>query len=309
MDPRKDRISRRRLLTLGGIAAIGAAGSLVVPAAAAGRQPPGQLKKQARVQQRMLSTTPTREPTATPAPASTPAPIGAPASTATPEPTGIPAPTSTATPPATGLYRALDTDFGASGVQPQSWFDAARAAGYEGFVTTLHTYWDGRPRAWLPSHDALNRALAAGMWVAAYGRPVSYWREALQHLPRDLRAQLKFFALDVEPEPGTNVRVRRDDVDGVRSMGVRPVIYSGWGMWGDVMGSDSSFADVPLWDFAGDRRDWPASIIEAPMRAYAGWNVPGNYRVGWQVQMQTPAVLNGIYIDRDLFTRGFIDAG
>jgi hypothetical protein len=213
------------------------------------------------------------------------------------------------TAPSSPIYRALDTDFGVHGVQPQSWFDAARSEGYDGFVTTLHTYWDSTPQPWLGSHLALERALTAGMWVAAYGRPVSRWQEALTHLPYDLRTRLKFFALDIEMEPGGVQPVMRQEyADGVASMGVRPIIYTGWGMWGEVMGpGNTQFSHLPLWDFSGDRLDWPATIVEEQIVKFGGWNSDTTTRVGWQVQMQTAAMLNGVNIDRDVFSRSFID--
>lgn len=243
---------------------------------------------------------------------------GDPAATSTPTPTPTPAPilsggslVSNSTSSTTGIYRALDTDFGNSGVQSQAWFDAARQDGYEGFITTLHTFWDGQPRHWDSSHIALERALAAGMWIGAYGRPVSYWRDALGPLPAEIRSQLKFFALDIEVEPGgVQFPMRREYADGVWSeFGVRPVIYSGWGMWGDVMQGSTAFSDLPLWDFAGDLFTWPTSLTDPALVAYGGWNVGDNIRVGRQVQMQSPAVQGGIVVDRDIFSRAFIDAG
>lgn len=277
------RLTRRRLLKLGGMAAAGAVGSLGFPGLVAGAdaQHPRALSSAFAgteviapgVERRAASTT---------------------------------------TPPAAGsVYRALDTDFGSSGVQSQAWFDAAKAEGYDGFVTTLHTFWDARPAAWTPSHVALERALSAGMWVAAYGRPVSRWREALSHVPAELREQLRFFALDVELEPGGQHHpMKAEYADGVANVfGVRPVIYTGWGMWGDVMGyENSSFGDIPLWDFSGDRFHWPATLLEEGLVPFGGWNGPGNHRVGWQIQMQSPAQVHGVWADRDLFSRAFIDA-
>ncbi len=208
-------------------------------------------------------------------------------------------------------YHALDTDFGAAGVQGQRWFDAAKRAGYDGLITTLHTYWGGNPVAWGSAPLVLERALAAGLWIGAYGRPAAYWREALAPLPTELRERLKFYALDIEVEPGnTQFPMQRAYADGVADeFGVRPVVYTGWGMWGDVMGYGSGgFADLPLWDFSGDRADWPAALSDDALVPFAGWNTADNLRTGWQVQMQTPATLNGVTIDRDLFSRAFIDA-
>ncbi|MEX1023353.1 MAG: hypothetical protein WD058_09425 [Dehalococcoidia bacterium] len=211
--------------------------------------------------------------------------------------------------PAPGVYRALDTDFGAGAVPSQAWFDAARAAGYDGLVTTLHTHWGGEARPWLAAHVALERALGAGMWTAAYGRPVSRWREALSHVPRDLRERLRFFGLDVGVEPRGRHEMRHEYVDGVTGeFGVRPVIYTGWGMWGDVMGYDNAeFAHVPLWEYADDRFDWPDAVIDGDAVPFGGWNVDGNPRVGWQVQMQRPTLLGGVPVARNVFSRAFID--
>jgi hypothetical protein len=203
--------------------------------------------------------------------------------------------------------RALDTDFGNSGPQPQAWFDRAKAAGYEGFITTAHTYWGGNPQPWWATTMVLERALAAGMWIGAYGRPVTHWKQSLDNIAPAVRAQLKFFALDVEPEPSGSIKVTRAMVDGVRGYGVRPVIYTGWGMWGNVMGTDSSFSDVPLWDFAGDRAGWPSTLWEAPIRAYGGWNASdATLRIGQQLRMQTEVLFEGVYVDEDTFSRSFI---
>lgn len=226
------------------------------------------------------------------------------ANSITPTPTPTPTPTATST-----LYHALDTDFGNVGLQPQSWFDAARADGYEGFITTLYTCWNGEPKPYTSAATALERALTAGMWIGAYGRPVSYWQQSLSSIPAELRSRLKFFALDVEPEAGGTYQLQRSYVDGVRNQfGVRPMVYSGWGMWGDVMGAATSFSDVPLWDFSGDQLGWPVAISDPLLVTYGGWNTATNLRMGWQVQMQSPASFQGVGIDRDVFSRAFIDA-
>lgn len=238
--------------------------------------------------------TPTPEPTATPEP---------PQATATPTPVPDPTATPTATPaPSGGLSRALDTDFGNSGPQEQWWFDSARQAGYEGFITTAHTYWGGNPQPWWATNLVLQRALNAGMWIGAYGRPVSHWQQSLDNISPALRQQLKFFALDVEPEPGQNIPLQREYVTGVQSYGVKPVVYSGFGMWADVMGNDASFSDVPLWEFAGDRDGWPESMWESPIYQFGGWNTSeATLRIGQQLRMQNPVLLNGIWIDDDIF--------
>lgn len=312
------RISRRQFV-LGGAALAGGSlltGSLAIDPTSA-KAPPGQVKKVARLGEPTPTSTPPATPTstATLAPATataTPTATLAPAS-ATSEPIRAESTPYTASEPVArevtpgALARALDTDFGNAGPQGQLWFDRARAAGYEGFITTAHTFWGGNPQPWWATTTLLERALAAGMWIGAYGRPVNYWKQALDNIAPSVRQHLKFFALDVEQEPGGRYPVTRAMVDGVRSYGVRPVIYTGWGMWGDVMGPDSSFSDVPLWDFAGDRSGWPESLWEAPIRAYGGWNgSDATLRIGQQLRMQTPVAFEGVYVDDDSFSVGFI---
>lgn len=325
------RISRREFV-FGGAALAG--GTLLAGAGAMNsmdaKSPPGQVKKAARLagetpeaapapvqSSNPTATASTAPPTATAVPpTATPTDVPAaptassdaikPAPTATPATYTASEPVSRVVSPA-GLARALDTDFGNSGPQGQLWFDRARAAGYEGFITTAHTFWGGNTQKWWATTSVLERALAAGMWIGAYGRPVTHWREALDNIAPAVRRHLKFFALDVEPEPAGTYQVTRAMVDGVRSYGVRPVIYTGWGMWGTVMGPDSSFSDVPLWDFAGDRAGWPESLWDAPIRAYGGWNgSEATLRVGQQLRMQTEVLFEGVYVDEDSFSRAFI---
>jgi len=212
------------------------------------------------------------------------------------------------------VARALDTDFGAHGAQEQAWFDAAYAQGYRGFITCSHTFWPdgngvGVPQVLPWINTVLQRALRAGMWIAVYGRPVHLWEEALTAVHPNLRPQLQWFTLDVETEPGGPFPVTRAMVDGVASYGVRPVIYSNAFLWDETMGADSSFSDVPLWEFAGDREGWPATITEEPIDAFGGWNVPGNYRVAQQIRMlgNVPlTVIGGVEVDDDVVDLSFL---
>ena len=208
----------------------------------------------------------------------------------------------------TDLTRAVDTDFNGGGApREQAWFDHLVTLGYEGFITTSHTYWGQRPRRNTNANESFRRALAAGLWIGCYSRPVHLWEEGVLALDSDIRAQLKFFVLDVEPEPGGPFPVLREYVDGVASYGLRPVIYTGRGMWHDVMGSGAGgFSDVPLHDFAGDIQGWPESIDEAPIFQYGGWNTPTTMRVGWQVRMQNPPSILGQGVDDNVFTKEFI---
>lgn len=188
---------------------------------------------------------------------------------------------------------------------PQEWFHRLKELGYEGFITASHTPWSG------PNPDcnlAFRRALNAGLWIGAYGRPVSRVTEALDTIAPEVRAQLKFFELDVEPEEDGVHPVKRWYVDGVKARGLRPMIYSGRGMWGDVMGDSTAFSDVPLWEFAADIEGWPKSITEAPINRFGGWNVPGNYRKGWQIRMLGElTVIDGYPVDENVFDRQWIE--
>jgi hypothetical protein len=206
------------------------------------------------------------------------------------------------------LTRAVDTDFGGGGTPPpQEWFDNLVTLGYEGFITTSHTYWDGNPQPNPNANISLQRALNAGLWIGCYARPVHYWEDAINVLDPEIRSQLKFFTLDVEHEPSGTYPVLREYVTGVESYGVRPIIYSSSSLWSDVMGPDNEdFADVPLHDFAGDIDGWPTVIYEEPIETYGGWNTPQTMRVGWQIRMIDPPSIDGIPVDDNVFTREFI---
>ncbi|MFW5417820.1 hypothetical protein J0910_14510 [Nocardiopsis sp. CNT-189] len=211
----------------------------------------------------------------------------------------------------TGLTRAVDTDFGGGGPpRERAWFDRLRDLGYGGFITTAHTFWGGVPRRNGHAAAALERALEAGLWVGCYSRPVHLWERGVRALPAEIRAELRFFVLDVEPEPGGPYPLRREYVDGVRSLGLRPAVYTGRGMWGDVMGPGApGFGDVALHEFAGDTAGWPASIGEEPRFSFGGWNRPGlpaTVRSGWQVRMADPPSVDGTPVDDSVFTEEFV---
>jgi hypothetical protein len=97
-------------------------------------------------------------------------------------------------------------------------------------------------------------------------------------------------------------------VDGIKQLGVRPIIYTGSGMWPSVQGSSAAdFNDVPLWDTSTssfDVKQWQANILQPTPVAYGGWNVTGHMRVG--VQQQFEYKLNGVAVDLNSFDASFL---
>ena len=174
---------------------------------------------------------------------------------------------------------------------PAEWYRDAYADGFR--LAVLSTNIWGQDTPWPPAPAQLGRALDAGLKIAAYTRNPRWWRTGIEACGPHIGA-LQFFCLDVEINPG--VPVTRAMVDGVRSMGVRPVIYSSRNMWPIVMrGDDTSFADVPLWDADHDQ--------SGPV-PYGGWNTPENMRVGVQHTEETS--FNGVNINISDFSAGFL---
>jgi hypothetical protein len=184
------------------------------------------------------------------------------------------------------MVQAFDTRHPAS---PQ-WYQDAYTAGYRLMVLSSNTW--GRNAPWPQAPTMLGWALDAGLKIAAYTRNPNWWRTGIEACAPHIGA-LQFFCLDIEIDPG--VPVNRAMVDGVQSMGVRPLIYSGAAMWPKIMGNDTSFADLPLWDADHDR--------SGPV-PYGGWNTPNNMRVG--VQYTEEANFNGVNINISDFSADFL---
>lgn len=201
------------------------------------------------------------------------------------------------------VVKAFDTASAASA----QWFRDAYTAGFRLFIVdATNVDRSGGRTAWKFTSEQLGYALDAGLKVAAYSRDPRLWRIAINAC-RPYINKLQFFCLDVETDPG--VAVTREMVDGVKSMGIRPLIYSGWGMWPDIMGKSTEFADLPLWDVDAENARWDAltyvpSLIDPKPVAYGGWNTPDNPRVG--VQQTWDARLNGIDIDVCSFAASFL---
>ena len=183
---------------------------------------------------------------------------------------------------AEGDVKAFDTRWTAS---PQ-WYQDAYADGYRLAVLSTNVWDQNAPSP--QAAEQLGYALDAGLRIAAYTRNPRWYQAGIEACGPHT-GQLSFFCLDVEIDPG--VPVTHAMVDGVRSMGVSPLIYSSSGMWPHVMGNDTSFADLPLWDAAHGNPNWTP---------YGGWTG----RVG--VQTTEEAVFNGVAINLSSFSAGFL---
>ena len=147
-------------------------------------------------------------------------------------------------------------------------------------------------------------ALDAGMMIAAYTRDPRCFKEGIEAFG-PLRNKLQFFALDIETDPG--IRVTRAMLDGVKALDVRPVIYTGSGMWPTIMEPSDDFSDVPLWDtqtasFAYG--DWHVDHLWPKPTEYGGWNTPSTMRIG--VQQQFEYSLFGVRVDLNSFDIDFL---
>ncbi|MFB9715209.1 hypothetical protein [Arthrobacter methylotrophus] len=224
-------------------------------------------------------------------PPATPAPVSAPA---------VVVPRAAVVPQAIqgGSVKVLDTT---AAITDPNWFRQAYAEGFRLYV--MHATAWGTCTPWQQTQAQLKMALDAGLKIAVYTRDASCWEGGIKAAGPYV-SQLQFFALDVEP--GGSV-VTRAMVDGVRSLGVRPVIYSGSGMWPGLMNNSSAFSDVPLWDTDTSNLDyttWTANYLAPTPAQYGGWNTAGTMRVG--IQQKFEHTLNGINVDLNSFNASFL---
>jgi len=222
---------------------------------------------------------------------------------ANPAPAPAPTPTPTPTPTPSGAsVKALDMTDSADA----AWFKTAYADGFR-----LYAYpplsW-GVSTARSDAQQLFKYALDAGLKVGIYSRDPRWWNQAINAVGT-YKSQLQFFALDIETDPG--IPVTRSMVDGVKAMGVRPIIYSGYGMWPGIMGANNTnFKDVPLWDTnAGgatsmNPKTYTPNVLQPKPVSYGGWNVTGNMRVGIQQTFET--IYNGKAIDIDSWSADFL---
>jgi hypothetical protein len=169
------------------------------------------------------------------------------------------------------------------------WFRGMAARGYRLYI--MHSTSWGTCIPWPEAQRQAADALAAGLAIAAYTRDPRCWSNGIAALG-SLASSLQFFALDVETDPG--VPVTPAMVSGVRSAGVRPVIYSGSAMWPEIQGGDDQrFADLPLWDASSG----------SPV-AFGGWNTPGNPRL--MTQTALGVTIDGITVDLDTISASML---
>lgn len=202
--------------------------------------------------------------------------------------------------PASGAVKAIDTT---ATITDPSWFKSAYQAGIRLYV--LHATEWGTCNPWPRAQTQLQMALAAGLKIGIYTRDPNCWSQGIQ-AAGPLKNKLQFFALDIETDPG--IPVTRTMVDGIKQLSVRPIIYSGSGMWAGVQSSSTAdFSDLPLWDASASDFDvsrWQANILQPTPVAYGGWNVAGHMRVG--VQQQFEYSLNGVAVDLNSFDASFL---
>lgn len=194
--------------------------------------------------------------------------------------------------------KVLDT---AATITDPNWFRKAYQAGFRLYV--MHaTYW-GSCEPWYRTEAQLGMALAAGLKVAVYTRDPSCYQGGINAAGK-YKSKLQFFALDVE---NGGIPVTRAMVDGVKAQGVRPVIYTGSGMWPAMTGNSTAFSDVPLWDTDArniNYNSWKANYLSPTPVQYGGWNTTGNMRVG--VQQKFEQNLNGVSVDLNSFNATFL---
>lgn len=202
---------------------------------------------------------------------------------------------------ASTVVKALDTANEAPNAQ---WFIDAYTAGFRLYIGIGTVFDQNVP---YPDAEALfGQALAAGLQIAVYARN-PFWYQAAINAVGKYTSQLQFFVFDVETDPGA-LPITRAMIDDVKSQGIRPVIYSGSGMWPVVMGNDSSFSDIPLWDTNANASinyaTWGADLNSPTPFPYAGWNQSGTLRIGVQQKFEQP--LNGINVDLNSFDANFL---
>lgn len=187
-------------------------------------------------------------------------------------------------------------------INDPNWFKKAYEDGFRLYI--FHSTAWGTCEAWPRAQIQAKMALDANLAIAVYTRDPQCYKNGIEALG-PYKDRLQFFALDIETDPG--IAVTREMVNGVKSLGVRPVIYSGSGMWPSIMNNSNEFSDVPLWDTQTSEfpiKNWVVDVSKPTPVAYGGWNTSENHRIG--VQEQFEYKLHGVYVDLNSFDKSFI---
>lgn len=154
------------------------------------------------------------------------------------------------------------------------------------------------------AQQQLAGAKRRGMYLAAYTYPSWAWVEALENLGPFV-SDMQALALDVE----ARAPVHPDQIDDLRAMGIRPIIYASAHTWSTIMG-DSPFKDtfaemdVGLWVAQYPYRDWsgqwPTNVQDGMRYQVDGWQ----RCVGWQFAGTT--TLSDETWDLNIFEDDFI---
>jgi hypothetical protein len=234
-----------------------------------------------------------------PTAAATPTPTATPVATIAPTATPAPAPVPTAAPLTS--VKAFDTT---ATISDPAWFVSMYNQGFR--LYAMHSTQWGTCTPWANTPGQLKMALDAGLKIAVYTRDPNCWQGGINAAGPYI-SQLQFFAIDVETDPG--FRVTQAMVDGVTAMGVRPMIYSGSGMWSGVMGGNvTTFANVPLWDTDTSKpptlSTWVANVLSPTPVQYGGWNTSTTMR---KISQQAFNVTdNGVVIDLNSVDASFL---
>lgn len=213
-------------------------------------------------------------------------------------------------PPPPGAWKGLDST---AYIPDPGWFVSRFTEGFR--LYCLHSTEWGGTAPWWRTEPQLAAALDAGLRIGVYTRDPTTWRAGIDACGPYVN-RLQFFALDVEtegPTGGPGQQVTRAMVDGVRSLGVRPVIYTGSGMWPVVMGGNvTAFSDVPLWDTdtssppLGPESWTPDLAVPAPVR-YGGWNEASRGTMRRIVQQAFDMPLGGVSVDLNAVDPAFLE--
>ncbi len=193
-----------------------------------------------------------------------------------------------------------------TGPIPESWW--VRLRDEHNVKGAVIQAWGGGPVSgrwnvhWRQQSEGARKALGDG-GIASYvwpSRDIGAALAYMQEISLKLFRLQRFIALDVEAGAGVTSR----DVQLVSMYQQEPWIYASPGGWSNIMGSDRSFHDLPLWMAGYPRRHgevhWGRTIDEGVRRylPFGGWND----LQGWQFDGTTP--YRGESLDLNVFREG-----